>query len=51
MVPEFPGLLYHLYKERTSMLYPLKLTAPLKDYLWGGMRLKEEYNKQTNLEN
>ena len=32
------------------MLYPLKLTAPLKDYLWGGMRLKEEYNKQTNLE-
>ena len=32
------------------MLYPLKLTAPLKDYIWGGTRLKEEYNKQTNLD-
>lgn len=31
------------------MLYPLKLSAPLKDYLWGGNRLKEEYGKQTQL--
>lgn len=31
------------------MLYPLKLIAPLKDYLWGGMKLKSEYNKRTNL--
>ena len=29
---------------------PLKLTAPLKDYLWGGRRLKEEYGKKTSLE-
>lgn len=32
------------------MLYPMKLTAPLKDYLWGGTRLKDEYGKQTDLE-
>ena len=32
------------------MLYPIKLTAPLKDYLWGGTRLKNEYGKQTDLE-
>ncbi|MBQ9616132.1 MAG: class I mannose-6-phosphate isomerase [Selenomonadaceae bacterium] len=32
------------------MLYPLKLTAPLKDYLWGGTRLKTEYHKETALE-
>lgn len=32
------------------MLTPLKLTAPLKDYLWGGKRLKEEYNKKSDLE-
>lgn len=31
------------------MLYPLKLIAPLKDYLWGGVKLKSEYNKRTNL--
>lgn len=31
------------------MLYPLKLAAPLKDYIWGGTRLKEEYGKQTGL--
>lgn len=24
-------------------MYPLKLSAPLKDYIWGGERLKEEY--------
>ena len=30
--------------------YPLKLKAPLKDYLWGGTRLKEEYGKETHLE-
>ncbi len=32
------------------MLTPIKLTAPLKDYLWGGKRLKEEYNKKSDLE-
>lgn len=31
------------------MLYPLKLQTPLKDYIWGGTRLKDEYNKQTDL--
>ena len=29
---------------------PLKLKAPLKDYLWGGHRLKQEYGKETDLE-
>ncbi len=29
---------------------PCKLTAPLKDYLWGGTRLKTEYGKKTELE-
>lgn len=32
------------------MLYPMKLQASLKDYLWGGTRLKEEYGKETNLD-
>ena len=31
------------------MRYPLKLTAPLRDYLWGGQRLKQEYGKQSEL--
>lgn len=31
------------------MRYPMKLIAPLKDYLWGGTRLKEEYGKATEL--
>ncbi|WP_281540021.1 type I phosphomannose isomerase catalytic subunit [Selenomonas noxia] len=31
------------------MRYPMKLIAPLKDYLWGGTRLKEEYGKETEL--
>ena len=31
------------------MIYPMKLTAPLKDYLWGGTRLKTEYGKKTSL--
>ena len=30
------------------MLYPMKLTAPLKDYLWGGTKLKDEYGKVTD---
>ncbi len=29
------------------MLYPLKLEAPLKDYIWGGTRLKSEFGKKT----
>lgn len=28
----------------------MKLRAALKDYLWGGTRLKTEYGKETNLE-
>lgn len=32
------------------MLYPMKLEAPLKEYLWGGTRLKDEYGKKTNLD-
>ena len=31
------------------MKYPMKLIAPLKDYLWGGMRLRDEYGKETQL--
>ncbi len=31
-------------------MYPLKLTAALKDYLWGGAKLKTEYNKKSDLE-
>lgn len=31
-------------------MYPIKLTAPLKDYLWGGTKLKDEYNKKSDLE-
>lgn len=30
--------------------YPLKLHAPLKDYLWGGTRLREEYGKETDMD-
>lgn len=32
------------------MLYPLKLTATFKDYLWGGTRLRDEFNKQTEMD-
>ena len=32
------------------MLYPVKLQAPLKDYLWGGTRLREEYGKASDME-
>lgn len=31
-------------------LYPLILSAPLKDYIWGGTRLKEEYNFNSDLD-
>lgn len=31
------------------MLYPMKLKAPLKDYIWGGTKLKTAYNKETEL--
>ncbi len=33
-----------------SAFYPLKLNAPLKDYIWGGNKLKEEYGKVTDLD-
>lgn len=29
---------------------PLKLIPPIKDYIWGGTRLRDEYGKQSNLE-
>ena len=29
------------------MAFPMKLRAPLKDYLWGGTRLKTQYFKRT----
>ncbi len=31
------------------MLYPMKLRAAYKDYIWGGTKLKREYNKATEL--
>ena len=31
-------------------MYPVLLTAPLKDYIWGGTRLKKEYGFYTDLE-
>ena len=31
-------------------MYPMKLTAPLKDYIWGGTKLKTEFGKETDLE-
>ena len=31
-------------------LYPMKLQAPLKDYIWGGTKLKTDYGKKTDLE-
>lgn len=32
------------------MLTPIKLKAPLKDYLWGGTRLKEQFGKHTDMD-
>ena len=29
---------------------PIKLKAPLKDYLWGGTRLKTDFGKETSLQ-
>ena len=29
---------------------PLRLNSPLKDYIWGGTRLKTEFGKSTSLE-
>ncbi len=31
-------------------MYPVLLKAPLKDYIWGGQRLKNEYGFETDLE-
>ncbi len=31
-------------------MYPVLLKAPLKDYIWGGRKLKEEYGFETDLE-
>ena len=28
-----------------SIISPVKLTPAFKDYLWGGVRLKTEFNK------
>ena len=32
------------------MLYPLKLAAALKDYIWGGRRLIDEFHKKTDMD-
>jgi len=32
------------------MLYPLLMQAPVKDYLWGGTKLREKYHKQSDSE-
>ena len=29
-------------------MYPMKLIAPCKDYIWGGTRLREEYGKKSD---
>ena len=31
-------------------MYPLKLTPTFKDYIWGGTRLKTDFDKKTELE-
>jgi mannose-6-phosphate isomerase len=31
-------------------MYPVKLISPLKDYLWGGTRLKKDFNKKSDLD-
>ncbi len=31
-------------------MYPIKLNAPLKDYIWGGTSLKEKYGKISTLD-
>lgn len=31
-------------------MYPMKLTPPCKDYLWGGTRLKTDFGKVTDLD-
>ena len=31
-------------------MYPMKLTAPCKDYIWGGTRLRDEYGKKSDLD-
>ena len=30
-------------------MYPMKLQPAFKDYLWGGNKMKQLYNKQNNL--
>ena len=42
---------FYIEKEREGnvLLYPLKLIPPLKDYLWGGTKLKEKFHKETSL--
>ena len=37
-------------KKRRRNMTPIKLKAPLKDYLWGGTRLKTDFGKKTDLE-
>ena len=31
-------------------MYPLKLKAPIKDYIWGGTRLKTDFGFETDKE-
>ena len=37
-------------KKKMSNLKPVKLKPAFKDYLWGGTKLKEEYNKVSDLD-
>ena len=32
-------------KEEVTMSYPLLMQAPVKDYIWGGTKLREKYHK------
>ncbi len=35
-------------KEEVIMSYPLLMQAPVKDYIWGGTKLREKYNKASD---
>ncbi len=39
-----------LWRGNMSNLDPIKLSPAFKDYLWGGDRLKKEYNKHSDME-
>lgn len=37
-------------KEEFTMSYPLLMQAPVKDYIWGGTKLRKKYNKASDAE-